>query len=105
MSGEWKDRISDDDLSRPRLRASGLFVEAVLNALAEGCSPEKLRLAHPLLTDADLTACLAYAAEAVRRQIVVQKIKQGIADIEAGRFVPHEEVLARLGISDEDLDE
>ena len=105
MSTEWKDRISDDDVSRPKLRVSGLPVDALLDALAEGCSHEKLLHAYPSLSEADLTACLAYAAEAVRKQIIARKIKEGIAAIEAGRFVRDEDLMESLGLAEEDLEE
>jgi uncharacterized protein (DUF433 family) len=65
MSTQWKDRISDDERSRPALRASGVSVEAILNALADGWSRERILATHPALSEEDLRACIAYAAEAI----------------------------------------
>ena len=101
MSTEWRDRISDDDLSRPKLRVSGLPVEAILNAMAEGWSREKLLDAQPSLSDEDLRACIAYAAEKVRKEVLLRKIREGMADIEAGRFVPDEELDSIFGPLDD----
>lgn len=73
MSTEWRDRISDDELSRPKLRASGVSVEAILNALAEGRSRERILASHPALSDEDLCACIAYAVEAISTFAVIRK--------------------------------
>lgn len=101
MSAEWRDRISDDNLSRPKLRVSGLPVDAVLDALAEG-GREQLREAQPSLSDDDVRACLAYAAEKVRKEILLRLIREGEADAKAGRVVPDEALDAIFGPLDED---
>ena len=102
MSAEWRDRISDDNLSRPKLRASGLPVDAVLDALAEG---GREQLTQPSLSDDDVRACLAYAAEKVRKEILLRLIREGEADAKAGRVVPDEALDAIFGPLDEDDDE
>ena len=102
MSAEWKDRISDDDRSRPKLRVSGLPVDAELDALAEGGSREQLREAQPSLSNEDVRACLAYAAEKVRTEIVRRIIREAEADSAAGHVTPDEDLDAIFGPLDED---
>ena len=86
MSTEWRDRISDDERSHPKLRASGVSVEAILNALAEGWSRERILAAHPALSEEDVRACIAYAAEsigkfaAIRKQIQDEVRQRGTED-------------------------
>lgn len=104
MSTQWKDRISDDQ-SRPKLRESGLSVEAVLDALAEGWSRERIREAQPSVSDEDLRACIAYAAEKVRKEVLLRLIREGEDDVAAGRVTPDEELDAIFGPLDEDDDE
>ena len=101
MSAEWRDRISDDNLSRPKLRVSGLPVDAVLDALAEG-GREQLREAQPSLSNEDVRACLAYAAEKVRTEIVRRIIREAEADSAAGHVTPDEDLDAIFGPLDED---
>ena len=103
MSTEWRDRISDDDLSRPKLRVSGLPVDAVLDALADGLSPERLREAQPSLSDEDVRACLAYAAEKVRKEVVLRIIREAEAD--TAPVTPDEDLDAIFGPLDEDAGE
>ena len=92
MSTQWKDRISDDDSSRPTLRVSGVLVEAVLNALADGWSHERLLAAYPALSESDIRACITFAAESVRKLVVIREIRAGIKEADAGQLIPDEEL-------------
>lgn len=99
MNGDWTERILEDSSSPggARLRATHLPVGPILDALANGWSHERLLREYPALAEEDVLACLAFAAEAVRKLIVVRKIREGIADIDAGRFVSDEELDAEFG--------
>jgi uncharacterized protein (DUF433 family) len=107
MNGDWTERVVEDSSSPggARLRATDLPVGPILDALANGWSHERLLGEYPALAQEDILACLAFAAEAVRKLVVVRKIREGIADIDAGRFIPHEEILSRLGVAEEDTEE
>jgi uncharacterized protein (DUF433 family) len=52
---------------RPCVRGMRIAVSDVLGWLASGMSHEDIRAEYPELTDEDIRACLAYAADRERR--------------------------------------
>lgn len=55
-------------LGKPVIRNSRIPVELVLRKLAEGAAMADLLDAYPRLTEADIRACLAYAADTVAHE-------------------------------------
>ncbi|MEX2034190.1 MAG: DUF433 domain-containing protein [Xanthobacteraceae bacterium] len=58
---------------RPTVRGMRITVSDVLGWLAVGMSPEQIVADYPELTDADIRACLAYAADRERRLVTTAK--------------------------------
>ena len=58
---------------RPTVRGMRITVSDVLGWLATGMSPEQIVADYPELTDADIRACLAYAADRERRLVTTAK--------------------------------
>lgn len=56
---------------RPCIRGMRITVYDVLSYLAAGMSREELLADFPYLTEEDIAACLAYAAEREQRQLRV----------------------------------
>jgi uncharacterized protein (DUF433 family) len=57
---------------RPCVRGMRITVADVLGWLAAGMSPEEICSDFPELTDDDIRACLAYAADRERRVLTVK---------------------------------
>lgn len=57
---------------QPCIRGMRITVYDVLSYLAAGMSREEVLADFPYLTDQDISACLAYAAEREQRQLRVQ---------------------------------
>jgi uncharacterized protein (DUF433 family) len=55
---------------KPVVRGTRLTVEHVIGLLAEGWTPVDLRADHPELSEAAITACLAYARDLLRGEKV-----------------------------------
>ena len=55
-------------LGKPVVRNTRIPVELVLRKLAEGATVADLLDAYPRLTEADVRACLAYAADSVAHE-------------------------------------
>jgi uncharacterized protein (DUF433 family) len=71
---EWRDRIViEPDLhhGEPCIRGTRIPVTMLIGSLADGMSIAEILTAYPQLTEADLHAALAYAAEVLRQEIVV----------------------------------
>ena len=58
---------------RPCIRGMRITVYDVLSYLAAGMSREEVLADFPYLTDEDISACLAYAAEREQRQLSVAR--------------------------------
>jgi uncharacterized protein (DUF433 family) len=54
---------------RPCVRGTRIAVSDVLGWLASGMSHDEIRADYPELTDEDIRACLAYAADRERRVV------------------------------------
>jgi uncharacterized protein (DUF433 family) len=58
-------------LGKPVIRGTRIPVELVLRKLAEGASIAELLDGYPRLVEADVRACLAYAADSLSHQEMV----------------------------------
>ncbi len=58
---------------RPCIRGMRITVYDVLSYLAAGMSREQVLADFPYLTDQDISACLAYAADREKRQFFVTR--------------------------------
>ncbi len=70
MAVDWRKHITSDPgmhHGRPTIRGMRITVEDVLDNLGSGTSIEELLADFPELTRKDIQACLAFAAEQVRR--------------------------------------
>lgn len=54
---------------RPCIRGTRIYIAIVLDALAEGLTPEEIIDHYPSLTPDDVKAAVAYAAELARENI------------------------------------
>lgn len=54
---------------KPCIRGTRIYVEIVLDALAEGLSPEEILDHYPSLKTEDIRAAAAYAAELARENV------------------------------------
>jgi uncharacterized protein (DUF433 family) len=73
MRRQWQDRIAiDPDIHHgdPCIKGTRIPVAMVVGSLADGLSFDDIRQEYPQLTDDDLYAALAYAAEVMRQEIV-----------------------------------
>ncbi|MCC6367176.1 MAG: DUF433 domain-containing protein [Bryobacterales bacterium] len=55
-------------LGKPVIRNTRIPVELILRKLAEGAAIRELLDAYPRLSEADIRACLAYAADAIAHE-------------------------------------
>ena len=72
-TGTWKDRITVDPgvlVGKPTIRGLRISVEHVLRALAAEIPHAEILEDYPDLEQADLQACLSYAAELVASERV-----------------------------------
>ena len=70
---DWKQRISIDPAiahGRPCIKGTRVWVSLILDNLAAGASYARIKKAFPALTDKDIRAALAYAAEMTRERYV-----------------------------------
>jgi len=58
-------------LGKPCVRGTRIPVYLVLEKLAAGETADQILAAYPQLTAADLTACLEYAAQLAREEVVL----------------------------------
>jgi len=70
----WQGRIAvEPDLHHgdPCIRGTRIPVTMIVGSLADGMTPEEIRKAYPQLTDEDIRAALAYAADVICQDILV----------------------------------
>lgn len=70
---DWRDRIIvDPEICHGRacLRGTRIMVSVVLDNLADKQSPHDIIASYPALTEADIDASIAYAAELARERFV-----------------------------------
>ena len=68
----WQDRIviaQDLHHGEPCIRGTRIPVATIVGSLADGLTHDEIRQAYPQLTDEDIQATLAYAAEALRSEV------------------------------------
>ena len=73
MRRRWQDRIAiDPDIHHgdPCIKGTRIPVAMVVGSLADGMTFDDIRRDYPQLSDDDLYAALAYAAEVLRQEIV-----------------------------------
>lgn len=66
---DWKDRIvTDPDIlvGKPTIKGTRISVELILGWLANGWTHEQVIEAYPHITNEDIQAALAYAADRLR---------------------------------------
>lgn len=77
MSFILKDRIEvnpDVMLGKPVIRGTRIPVELVLRKLGEGATEADLLDAYPRLTQEDIRAALAYAADSLAHETIVLQV-------------------------------
>ena len=73
MHRRWQDRIAlDPEIHHgdPCIKGTRIPVAMVVGSLADGMTFEEIHEAYPQLTNEDIYATLAYAAEVMRQEIV-----------------------------------
>ena len=76
----YEERISADPKilgGKPVVRGTRISVSLVLEELAHNPDVSELLSAHPVLTRADVQACLAYAKAAITGEEVSPKLPKG----------------------------
>lgn len=69
----WRERIVSDPQTlhgKVRVQGTRIPVSVVLDNLAAGLSHQELLASYPSLTEEDVRACLAYAAELASERVV-----------------------------------
>jgi len=72
--GAWQERIViEPDLHHgdPCIKGTRIPVAMIVGSLADGMTPAQIRKAYPQLTDEDIRAALAYAAELTHEELFV----------------------------------
>jgi uncharacterized protein (DUF433 family) len=70
---EWHERIVSDPQTlhgKVRVQGTRIPVSLVLDNLAAGLSHQEILASYPTLTEDDIRACLAYAAELASERVV-----------------------------------
>ena len=70
---EWRERISVDPNvchGRACIQGTRIMVSVVLDNLAAGRSADEILASYPSLTNEDLRAAMAYAAEIARERVI-----------------------------------
>lgn len=73
MNRRWQDRVViDPDIHHgdPCIKGTRITVAMIVGSLADGMTFNDIREAYPQLTNEDIYAALAYAAEVLRQEIV-----------------------------------
>jgi uncharacterized protein (DUF433 family) len=69
----WQDRIviaPDVHHGEPCIRGTRIPVAMIVGSLADGLTPQEIRAAYPQLTNDDIQAALAYAADVVHQDVL-----------------------------------
>ncbi len=70
MGQQWIESNPEVMLGKPVIRGTRITVESVLEALGAGESVDDLLAAHPRLTREAIQAALAFAAEALKADVI-----------------------------------
>ncbi len=71
---EWKDRVVvDPDIHHgdPCIKGTRIPVTIIVGSIADGLTPEEVKAEYPQLSVEDIRAALAYAAEVLRREVIL----------------------------------
>ena len=71
---DWQDRIEvNPELHHgdPCIKGTRIPVTIIIGSLADGMTPAEILSAYPQLTEADVQAALSYAAEVMRREVLM----------------------------------
>ncbi len=74
MKRRWQERVVIDaeiHHGDPCIKGTRIPVAMVIGSLADGMSFDQIRDEYPQLTNEDIYAALAYAAEVMRQEIVL----------------------------------
>lgn len=74
MTRRWQDRVviePDIHHGQACIKGTRIPVAAIVGSLADGMSYQDIIADYPQLTDTDIQAALAYAAEVIRNEIVL----------------------------------
>jgi uncharacterized protein (DUF433 family) len=74
MKRRWQENITIDQSIHhgdPCIKGTRIPVTMLLGSLADGMTFGEIRDAYPQITDEDIYATLAYAAEVMRQEIVL----------------------------------
>lgn len=63
-------------MGKPVVSGTRITVELILEKLAAGETPEQILEAHPRLTDEGIKAALAFAAQALRYDVVYPTVEK-----------------------------
>lgn len=72
----WENYISSDPAilyGKPAIRGTRIGVDLILEKLSAGQTIEKLLQAYPHLNEAQILACLAFAADKIKNEIVYER--------------------------------
>jgi uncharacterized protein (DUF433 family) len=70
---DWRDRIVVDPkilVGKPVIKGTRIAVELVVDLLGRGYTRDEIRGQYDHITDQDIQACLAYAADVLRSERV-----------------------------------
>ncbi len=89
---DWRTHIDGEpgSAAEPRVKASGVQVEAVLRLLRDGASAGQVLERFPSLSTDDVSACLDYALALLERAKLHAEIRRRIdaGDAKPGRGIP-----------------
>ena len=74
MIQKWQEGITvDPDIHHGEacIRGTRIPIRMILGSLADGMTFDQIREQYPQIRDQDIFACLAYAAEAVRQEVLL----------------------------------
>ena len=73
---DWKLHIEsnpDKLFGKPTIINTRISVDLILEKLAAGDTPEELTEAYPKLTHDNIIACLLFAADSIKNEIIIPK--------------------------------
>jgi uncharacterized protein (DUF433 family) len=71
---DWRGRISADPQvchGKACIKGTRIMVSVILDNLAAGVTPEQIRESYPPVTQEDVQAAIAYAAELARERVIL----------------------------------
>ena len=71
---DWKERVVfDPEIHNgdPCVKGTRIPVSIIVGSVADGLSHSEVLVAYPQLTQEDIHAALAYAAEVLRREVII----------------------------------